>query len=96
MKATKAMSGFLCTLFFGALLSACSDEFKESFDAGFKEQYKEDFMADCSAAVEDNQELMALCICTVNLALEQLTVAELTEDAFNKKIIAEKIVPQCR
>ena len=39
---------------------------------------------------------MALCICTVSLALEQLTVAELIEDAVNKKIIAEKIVPQCR
>ena len=83
-------------LILGALLTGCIEEFKESFDAGFKERYKEDFMADCSAAVEDNEELMALCICTVNLALDQLTVAELSEDALNKKIVSEKIVPQCR
>lgn len=83
-------------LILGALLTACSEEFKESFDDGFKERYKEDCMSDCSAAVEDNEELMELCICTVNLVIEQLTVAELVDDAFNRTIISERLVPQCR
>ena len=96
MKATKAMSGFLCALFFGLSLTACGDEFKDSFDTPFKESYKESFIESCSEADANNQELRALCVCTATKAAEQLTVAELTEDALNKKIILEKIVPQCR
>jgi hypothetical protein len=96
MKATKAMSGFLCALFFGLSLTACGDEFKDSFDTSFKDSYKESFIESCSEADANNQELRALCVCTATKAVEQLTVAELTEDALNKKIILEKIVPQCR
>ena len=96
MKATKAMSGFLCALFFGLSLTACGDEFKDSLDTSFKESYKESFIESCSEADANNQELRALCVCTATKAVEQLTVAELTEDALNKKIILEKIVPQCR
>ena len=96
MKATKAMSGFLCTLFFGVSLTACGDEFKDSLDTSFKEGYKESFIESCSEADANNQELRALCVCTATKAVEQLTVTELTEDALNKKIILEKIVPQCR
>lgn len=96
MKATKAMSGLLCALFFGLSLTACGDEFKDSFDTSFKESYKESFIESCSEADANNQELRALCVCTATKAVEQLTVAELTEDALNKKIILEKIVPQCR
>jgi hypothetical protein len=96
MKATKAMSGFLCALFFGLSLTACGDEFKDSFDTSFKESYKESFIESCSEADANNQELRAFCVCTATKAVEQLTVAELTEDALNKKIILEKIAPQCR
>ena len=96
MKATKAMSGFLCALFFGLSLTACGDEFKDSFDTSFKESYKESFIESCSEADANNQELRALCVCTATKAVEQLTVAELTEDALNKKIILEQLVPQCR
>ena len=62
MKATKAMSGFLCALFFGLSLTACGDEFKDSFDTSFKESYKESFIESCSEADANNQELRALCV----------------------------------
>ena len=96
MKASKVILGFLCTIFFGVSLTACDDEFKDSFDTSFKENYKESFIESCSEADANNQKLRALCVCTATKAVEQLTVAELTEDALNKKIILEKIVPQCR
>ena len=96
MKATKAISGFLCTLFYGLSLTACGDQFKDSFDTSFKESYKESFIESCSEADANNQELRALCVCTATKAVEQLTVAELTEDALSNKIILEKILPQCQ
>ena len=96
MKASKVILGFLCTLFFGVSLTACGDEFKDSFDTSFKESYKESFIESCSEADANNQKLRALCVCTATKAVEQLTVAELTEDALNKKIILEKILPQCQ
>ena len=96
MKASRVILVFLCTLFFGVSLTACGDEFKDSFDTSFKESYKESFIESCSEADANNQKLRALCVCTATKAVEQLTVAELTEDALNKKIILEKILPQCQ
>ena len=96
MKASRVILAFLCTLFFGVSLTACGDEFKDSFDTSFKESYKESFIESCSEADANNQKLRALCVCTATKAVEQLTVAELTEDALNKKIILEKILPQCQ
>ena len=96
MKASKVILGFLCNIFFGVSLTACGDEFKDSFDTSFKESYKESFIESCSEADANNQKLRALCVCTATKAVEQLTVAELTEDALNKKIILEKILPQCQ
>ena len=96
MRATKAMSGFLGTLFFGVSLTACGDEFKDSFDTSFRESYKESFIESCTEADANNQELRAVCVCIATKAVEQLTVAELTKTALNQKIILEKIVPQCQ
>ena len=96
MKTAQVISAPFAALIFGALLTACGDEFKDSFDTSFKESYKESFIESCSEADANNQKLRALCVCTATKAVEQLTVAELTEDALNKKIILEKILPQCQ
>ena len=96
MKTAQVISAPFAALIFSASLPACGDEFKDSFDTSFEESYKESFIESCSEADANNQELRALCVCTATKAVEQLTVTELTEDALNKKIVLEKIVPQCR
>ena len=89
------MPRFLCALFFGVSLTACSDDLTEAFNTSFKESFKESFIESCTEPDVNNQELRAVCVCMATKAVEQMTVAELTNAAFNQKIILEKIAPQC-
>ena len=81
--------------FLGSLITACSDDFKESLDSSFKTSFKESFIESCSEADTSDQELRALCVCTGTKAVEQLTVAELTASVTDNTQIMEKILPQC-
>ena len=95
MKATKAISGFLCTLFFGLSLTAHSSDFKEGFNEAFTTNFKKSFIESCSAEREDSQALRDFCVCMATLAVEYLTVAELTALVVDRTKL-DKQVPKCR
>ena len=59
---SSVISAPFAALIFGALLTACGDEFKDSFDTSFKESYKESFIESCSEADANNQELCFVCM----------------------------------
>ena len=95
---SNAILGLFTLLVLSAPLAAHSSDFKESFTEGFDEAltttFKKSFIESCSAEREDSQALRDFCVCMATLAVEHLTVAELTALVFDRTKLDEQM-PKC-
>ena len=92
---TKAILGLCTLLALSAPLTAHSSDFKEGFNEAFTTNFKKSFIESCSAEREDSRALRDFCVCMATLAVEYLTVAELTALVVNRTKL-DKQVPKCR
>ena len=96
---SNAILGLFTFLVLSAPLTAHSSDFTEGFKEGFNEafttNFKKSFIESCSAERENSQALRDFCVCMATLAVEYLTVAELTALVVDRTKLDEQ-VPKCR
>lgn len=84
---------FFVGLFIGSK-NTTKESFKEGFDETFKKSFRKNFVFSCIGK-EKSQEIIDLCNCSADEALNQLTVRELQNVFSARKFIQEQILPKC-